>query len=409
MNRDILKKGQKATNIAVLTTILFALAKAIVGFLSGSVVLLADAIHSVADSFSTFAAIIGLKIAQKEPTEKFSYGFYKAENITALIISGLIFFAGGTIIKESVDKMFTEYDLKIPLIAVAVAVLDAVILFLVGSYEVKTGKEINSQSLIADGKESKLHILSSSIVVIGLISSWFNFPYLEGVAGIIISLFIFEAGFGSAKDSILALLDVSPDKEVEERIKKVLGEISGLRGFDNLKLRKAGPFIFGEVEAKIGKKVNVKRASEVSESIEKAVKKKIRAVDSFTVSIIPFETKKQKLCIPVEDKEKISSHFGRAEKFIFLEAEEGKVKRSYFKKNPYKEKEVRAGLNASSFIIKEKVDAVLTKEMGPISLHALRDNIVDVYIVKEDKVDKALKSFFKGNASPLREATRAKV
>ncbi len=408
MSKDILKKGQKATNIAALTTVFFAIAKAVAGFLSGSIVLLADSIHSAADSFSTFAAFLGLKIAQKEPTEKFSYGFYKVENITALIISGLIFFAGGTIVKESVDKIFTEYDLKIPLIAVAVAVLDAIVLFFVGSYEMKAGKEINSQSLIADGKESRLHVLSSSVVVVGLISSWFNFPYLEGIAGIIISLFIFEAGFESAKDSILALLDVSPDKEVEEKIKKILRGISGLRDFDNLKLRKSGPFIFGEVEAKIGKKVNVNRASEISDSIEKTVKGKVKTVDSFTVSITPYQTKKQKVCIPLTKKEDISSHFGRAESFLFLEIEEGEVKRSYTKKNPYKEKEVRAGLNTALFVVKEKVDIVITKEMGPISLHTLRDNIVDVYNIEEDKVDKVIEKFNQGKLKPLKEATRTK-
>jgi len=63
---DIFKQGQKTTIIAISTTIVFALMKAIVGFISGSVVLLGDAVHSFADSFSSFAAWFGLKIAKKE-------------------------------------------------------------------------------------------------------------------------------------------------------------------------------------------------------------------------------------------------------------------------------------------------------------------------------------------------------
>jgi len=104
---DIFKKGQKAALVAGLATVFFAIAKAIAGFISGSIVLMADAIHSATDSFSTFFAWFGLKIAQKEPTEKFPYGFYKVENITALIVSGLIFFAGFEIIKESIVKILT--------------------------------------------------------------------------------------------------------------------------------------------------------------------------------------------------------------------------------------------------------------------------------------------------------------
>jgi len=72
---DIFKKGQKAALIAGTVTVFFAIAKAVVGFISGSVVLLADAIHSAADSFSTFFACYGLKIAKNKQPKKLHFGF----------------------------------------------------------------------------------------------------------------------------------------------------------------------------------------------------------------------------------------------------------------------------------------------------------------------------------------------
>ena len=108
---------EATNNIRIVSPIfLFALAKAIVGLLSGSVILLADAVHSGADAFSTATAWFGLKIAKREPTEKFRYGFYKAENITALLISGLIFFAGAEIAKQSWNKFSVEYEIGIPFV-----------------------------------------------------------------------------------------------------------------------------------------------------------------------------------------------------------------------------------------------------------------------------------------------------
>jgi len=414
---DIFKKGQRATIIAGFATLFFALAKAIAGVFSGSVVLLADAIHSGADSFSTFFAWFGLRIAQKKPTEKFPYGYYKAESVTSLLIAGLILFAGYEIINESISKIFIEYQLNIPLIAITVAFLDAIVMFFIGSYEIKVGEKINSQSLMADGRESKMHIFSSSIVLIGLFSSWLGVSYLEGIMGILISLFIFKIGIESARDSLFALMDVSPSKEIEERVKKILEDISGLQDFDSLKLRKSGPFIFGEVRIKIGKNVNVKRASEISSVVEKEIKKRIKTIDSFLVTISPYQTKRQKLCIPIKEDQgldsEMSDHFGRAEKFIFIELENGKIKNYYLKDNPYKEKEVRAGLDASLFVIKEKVDSIITKEMGPISLHTLRDNIVDIYsdVYKEEnaKVKKIIEDFSGGKLNILKEATREKA
>jgi len=410
---DIFKQGQKTTIIAALTTILFAVAKAVVGLISGSVVLIADAIHSFADSFSTFLAWLGLRIAQKKPTEKFPYGYYIVENITTLLISGLILFAGFSIIRESLSEIFIGYQLNIPLVAVTVAILDASVMFLVGTYEMRVGKKINSQSLMADGRESRMHLFSSSIVLIGLFSAWFGIPYLEGIMGISISLFIFKIGIESAKDSIFSLMDVSPSKEIEEKIKKILRNISGVREFENLKLRKSGPFLFGEVEIKIGKSVSVKRASEISSLIEREIKKKINQVDSILLTVSPYQTKKQKICIPIDKDEgidsKISDHFGRAEKFIFLEIDEGKIKNYYLKDNPYQKKEVRAGLEASLFVVKEKIDSIITKEMGPISFHTLRDNIVDVYKGIDGTVKEIIKNFSESKLKPLIIPTRKKV
>jgi len=412
---DIFKKGQKTTIIAALITIFFALAKAIAGFFSGSLVLMSDAIHSGADSFSTFAAWLGLKIAQKKPTEKFPYGFYKAENIAAFFISLLILFAGYSIIKGSLGKFISGYQLNIPLIAISVTILDALVMFFLGSYEKRIGEKINSQSLIADGQESKMHIFSSSIVLIGLFSTWLGFSYLEGIMAILISLFIFKIGIESAKDSIFSLMDVSPSSEIEDKIKIILENISGLKNFEDLKLRKSGPFIFGEVRAKIRKTMNVKRAYEISNKIEREIKKKVKRLDSFTISFEPFETKKQKICLPIDENQglnsKISSHFGRAPRFMFIEIDNKEIQTYYLKKNPYSQKEIRAGLEASKFVMKEKIDSIITKEMGPISLHTLRDNIVDVYIYKKEEgiVKEIIEEFSEGKLKLLGEPTKKKT
>ena len=410
---DVFKQGQKAAIIAVLVTVFFALAKAVVGFISGSVVLMADAIHSGADSFSTFTAWFGLRIARKKPSGKFPYGFYKAENISALLISVIILFAGYSIARESFSKISMEYELSIPIIAASVAVLDAVVMFIVGTYEMGIGKRINSQSLTADGKESRMHLFSSSLVLVGLISNFLGIHYLEGIMGIFISLFIFQIGIETARDSVFALMDVSPDKKVEKKIKDVLNGISGLRSFEKLKLRKSGPFIFGEVKAKIGKSIDVKRAHEISDDIENEIKKKVETVDSFVISLEPFETEKQKVCIPIKEDNgldsMISNYFGRADNFIFLKVDGKEIKDYYIKQNPYKKDEVRAGLKTSLFVTTEKIDSIITREVGPISLHTLRDGIVDIYHGQEGTVKENIEKLLGNKLPSLKKPTKEKA
>ena len=87
---------------------------------------------------------------------------------------------------------------------------------------------------------------------------------------------------------------------------------------------------------------------------------------------------------------------------------EGKIKKVYSKKNPYKEREVRAGLNTALFVSKEKINAVITKEMGPISFHTLRDSFVEVYFADGDNVEHLVNLFVSGKLKFLKEPTRTK-
>lgn len=408
--KDTFKQGQKTTLIAGTGTVTFAILKAVIGTISGSVVLVADAIHSAADAFSTLLAWIGLKFSQKNPTEKFPYGFYKAENVASLIISFLIFYAGFSIIRDSITKISTTYELGIPYIAIAAATIDGIVMYLIGTYEMRSGQEINSQSLVADGKESRLHILSSAVVLIGLIGSFFSVAYIEGIAGIIISLFIFEAGYESLKDSIFVLLDVSPASDVEEKIKKILKNISGIHKYEDLKLRKSGPYIFGEVTAKIRKSVNVEKANEISNTVEEKIKEEISEIESFSVKISSYQTDKQKIAIPTTDQNGLESmladEFGRAQSFLFLTTLKGKIVDFYQKENPYVDQEVRAGLKAAQWTVKEDIDSVITKEAGPISLHALKDNIVSVYKANSENIKENINSFTNKKLSLIKEATK---
>ncbi len=407
---NIFKKGEKVTIEATFTVVAFAIAKSVVGFLSGSIVLMADGVHSAADSFSTFLVWIGLKISKKKPTEKFQYGYYKAENLSTLFVSGLIFYAGFEIIRGSIYKIFASYQLHIPFVAISVALLDAVVMFSVGTYEAKVGREIHAQSLIADGSESRMHLFSSSIVLLGLLSSYFKIPYIEGIAGIIVSGFILSVGLESGRDAILALMDVSPSPAVEQKIKGIIQKFSELQDFGGLRLRKSGPFIFGEVKVRMRKNINVERAHEITEKLEQEIKNKISHVDSFLINVEPLEKKKNKIIVPVSEKNgiesKISKIFSRAKFFAVLTVENDKIIDIKIKKNPYQAKQIRTGLSVAKFLLAENPDILITREIGPIAFHTLRDNLVDIYKTEGETLKQLLGLFLAGNILRLEEPTK---
>ena len=410
-----LKKGEKTAGIATLTIALLTLVEAVVGFLSGATILIADALHNAVDSITNFASFFGLKISQRKPTEKFPYGYYKAENLAALFVSVFIIYAAIELLIEGYSKIFTLTEITMPLQAIVVALVSLIVSYFLSKYMKKVGEEINSQLLIANSREKLMDVFSSIIVLIGILTTLYRIPYVEGLLTSVFSLVILKSGIFIVKDSIFALMDVSPGKDIEKRIRKIISSIVGVEEFKDLKLRRSGPFIFGEVTVKIRKHINVKRAHEIADIIENKIKGEIEDIDSFTIHVEPYESEEMKLAIPVEANKglnsEISEHFGRANYFIFVTVnkKEGKIGSFYIKNNPYKEKSAKAGYFVANFMIKEKIDVLITKEIGGISFHTLRDNLVDVYKIKGKNIKEVVNNFIKDKLELLTEPTKEEV
>ncbi len=394
-----LKEGERAAMVSIVVSFLLSLAKAIVGYMSGSVVLITDAIHSAADSMTAVASWFGLKISQKKPTERFPYGYYKAENLATLVVSAFILYASIEMLLEGYSRLFVLPTLTRPYEALAVALTSSILSYFLSRYMKLVGEKINSQSLIANSKERKVDILSSLIVFVAILLTFYKIPYVEGVITIFISLFALKIGIEVARDSVFALMDVSPSLDVEKKIIDILKNNKGVESFDNLRLRKAGPLIFGEVNVKVRKHTDVKRAHEIAESIENKIKNEVEELESLTIHVEPYKTEKEKIAIPIKTKNglnsKIMHHFGRANHFIFItiNRKTGKIESSYIKENPHKKDALRAGFKTAKFIVKEKIDALITYEIGEISLHTVRDNLVDVYKAEGETVKEVVKKY----------------
>lgn len=411
--QEKLKKGQKVAAMAALLTVFLSAAKAGIGVLSGSIVLISDALHSVADLLAVLSSWLGLKTAQRKPTERFPYGYYKAENLATIVVALLILYAAYEIFGKGYQRLVVVSAIKLPLLALGVSFVDAILIYLLGNYEVQVGKKINSQSLTAVGEENRAHLLTSLAVFAGILAAYHRIRFVEGVITIGISLLILKIGLTAAKDSIFALMDVSPSKEVEEKVVEAIETAPGIEEFFDLRLRKAGPFIFGETKVGIRRSIDVSRAHEIADNLERGIKKKVPQVDSFTVHVEPFESDFRHLVIPVKKKRgldsAVSDHFGRAPYFLFVNLKGKEIKGHYLLENPFKDRPVRAGLAASKLIAAQKSDILVTREIGEISLHTLRDNLIDVYQTRGGTVREVIDRFAGGELEPLKQATRKKT
>ena len=405
-----LKKGQKVAAIAFIIEGILVIGKIVIGLFSRSTVLISDAIHSASDLISIITSWFGLQISQKKANQRFPYGYYKAENLGTAIIAILILYAAYRMFHQGYKELFLVSSINIPFLALLISLIDAFVLYLFGNYEIKIGKQINAQSLIAMGRENKTHLISSLAVFVGILARIYQIPFLEGLITIIISLLILKIGIITLKDSIFSLMDVSPNKEVEEKVAQLISSVSSIEDFFDLRLRKAGPIIFGEVKVGVRKEIDLYQIHQITAQIEQKVKEKIPAMQSFMVRIVPFKSDYHHLVFPTSNKKDLnailSDNFGRAPYFLFVNLKKDKVKGFYFLDNPHQKDKVKIGLKVAKLISKQKAEALIAKQVGEIAFNSLRENLFDIYQTDNSLVKDSIEKYLNHNLKKITKATK---
>jgi cation diffusion facilitator family transporter len=386
--QDNLKLGVKTSRNATLALVFLAFLKGTVGFYSGSTVLFADAVHTSLDIFATLAVWVGLKISLRSSGKNFPYGYYKAENIVALFVSLLILLSGVELLREGFTGVKVTSELEFQVLTLATAAFSVLALYTLSIYKRNVGTRINSQALIADAAHSYVDVFSSMVVVVSVIGSMFGISGLDSLGVIVISLLIFKMGIENAKDAVLILMDAWLDEEASERIKINICEIPGVISLEDLKLRKSGLVVFGEVTVEVEGETNLKRVEFLSGEIKNAVKKEVKSLEHIIVNAKPVHRKNIKLAIPVLDREglqaKVSEHLGTAPYFLFVEIEEGRARNWEILKNPSSNFEKKRGVKAVELIIQEKVDVLVVRSIREGPFHMLRDNFIKILRAQDE-------------------------
>ncbi|HNR25337.1 MAG TPA: cation diffusion facilitator family transporter [Methanobacteriaceae archaeon] len=390
-----LKKGEKIAKYSSLVNMFLALLKGMVGVLSGSIALIADAVNSFSDIFASIAVYIGLRLSQRKPDEKFPYGYYKLETFSSLVVSLIIIFSGVEIAIESFHSYLNPEPIGIPLISLSVAVISVIMNLVLFRYQGRVGKEIRSQALVNDGKHSLVDALSSCIVFIGIFLAYIGHTSIQGVAGFIIAILIIYMGLKLGKDALLVLLDVGPDPQQIQTIQSLLKTIPGVEGFHDIKIRRSGPFVFAELHLETKKELPVEKAYELSEKVKMKVKDVITELDTLTVQIEPAKKDKMRFAIPLESNKgwdsSISKHFGKAPYFLIAELKKGKLENYKIEVNPGKDLEKKRGIKAAEFLAKEAVDVLISGEdVGEGPSYVLMEELIQIVDLEGEDLDEIL-------------------
>lgn len=402
-----IKKGKDVARNAMAVTALLAAVKGIVGYAAGSLALIADALHSATDVASTAAVWLGLHISMRAPDDRFRYGYYKAETLATLVVAVLILAAGVDILVESLGSLAEPGALRLGGLALATSLGSAGVSYGLMRYKRRTGEEINSPALIADAEHSYIDVATSLVVFAGIGAAAVGYPVLEAVAGLAVSALVLRVAFKMGRESILVLMDACLCPDVVKKVSDLVAGIEGVSDVRDVRLRRAGPFLFGEATVEMAGQLSVERSHEKTEDIEAAIKKNVPDVDSFTVHVEPARIQRQTIAIPVDDDQglaaRMSEQFSKAPYFLFTVVDGSATIHSTVKRNPAAGLEKKAGMTAARFLIDEGTTALVSRNVGDGAYYALKGNQVPSYLFSGDTAGEALQAFSAGTLRKKQE------
>lgn len=235
------KEIVKVSIIGIIANVFLSSFKAVIGFITGSIAIVLDAVNNISDAASSIITIVGTKLANKKPDREHPFGHGRAEYLTAMVISLIVLYAGITSLTESIKKVITPTTPNYSIVSLIIIVVAILVKVVLGEYVKRKGKELNSTSLINSGQDAKLDSIISLSTLIAAIIFIFTNISLEAYLGIIISLIIIKAGIDMIREAISSVLGERVDPELINDIKKTIIKYEDVKGVYDLVLNNYGP------------------------------------------------------------------------------------------------------------------------------------------------------------------------
>jgi len=278
---------KSVTNFAIGVNAALFVLKLAVGFLSGSIALIADGIHSLSDMTTDLAVLLGLRLGAKEPDREHPYGHGRAETFSAGFIALFLLLVGAAMIYYAAMGI-TKGVVASPHIAVLIVAIFSIVVKEV-LYRITKRAAINchSAALYANAWHQRSDALSSVVVVVGFVALRFGFDYGDQIAAVAVGLMIILVAVRIIGDCMRELTEGAIDPATIERIKEVIAANSAIRQWHKLRTRTVGREVFLDLHILVDPALDVAAAHEISESLEKALHEQIARPVNIVVHIEP--------------------------------------------------------------------------------------------------------------------------
>ncbi len=263
---------------SVASSLLLVTMKVFVAATTGSLGILSEALHSTLDLVSTIVTYLSVRVADKPPDEKHPFGHLKVENVSSLIVTGLLLAASGYIIWEAFERMlFKGVHVNPSPLAFGVLALTIVVDSVRSRALMRVARRHKSEALEADALHFSTDIWSTLVVMGGIAAVWMGertglawLRFTDPIAALLVSGVIIWVGARLGKQSLDALLDAAP-AGLQERVTDAVNEMDGVLAAERVRVRRAGSHHFVDVTISVPRTATFEQVHATSDAVEKRV------------------------------------------------------------------------------------------------------------------------------------------
>jgi len=260
-----------AAKASIAASAVLAVAKLAAGLWSGSLALLSESGHAFVDTGATALTFFAVREAEKPADEEHHFGHGKYEALAALIETGFLFGLALFVIGEAwrrLNEKNVEIDVDWPIYGVLIV---SIAVDYVRSRQLKRiAQSEGSDALAADALHFASDLVSSALVLLGLVAAHYGFERGDALAAFGVAAFIAVAGFRLGRRTIDTLLDAAP-RELAPHLRRAIADVPGVIAIDSLRLRTIGPDIVGEATIGVARGLRVEQAARIKSAVADAI------------------------------------------------------------------------------------------------------------------------------------------
>ena len=282
------KYGTLSSIVGIICNVLLFLIKYAMGTLSHSISIVSDAFNNLSDCAGCLVTLLGYKMASKPADKNHPFGHGRMEYLTSLIIAALIIFVGIELLKNSVEKIINPVEIRFSFAVLFSLVFSIAVKLWMAVFNAELGKKINSSVLTATAKDSKSDVIATSATLIALICSLFTALPVDGVMGLLVSVFILKSGYDIVKDTVDELLGKPADPEIINHIKEYVLKNDKIIRIHDLIIHSYGPGnMIGSCHVEVKSNESFTEVHDIVDSIEREIHNNLNIL--MTIHMDPIE------------------------------------------------------------------------------------------------------------------------